>query len=147
MSWLTAETKTQWRRGQRWQCLYSRYFGFIFGSWEEVETCRPSLYTAHSSDTHIHVTTDGFFICLLCFRVMEVEWDHHWTPWLVLGCLAWTCEWYPHDVIYIEREGGANRVTNSRLHQISFFSSIYLLRSKWSLRRKTVEFKVLCRNI
>lgn len=27
------------------------------------------------------------------FRVMEVGWDHHWMPWLVPECPAWTCEW------------------------------------------------------
>lgn len=34
------------------------------------------------------------------FRAMEAGWDHHWMPWLVLGCLAWTCEWYQQHVIY-----------------------------------------------
>lgn len=51
------------------------------------------------SDSCSHASvTEGILASF--FRAMEVGWDHHWMPWLVLGCLAWTCEWCLHNVIH-----------------------------------------------
>ena len=38
--------------GTRWKRSCGEYFGFISGWWEEVETCRLSLYTQSMISTH-----------------------------------------------------------------------------------------------